>query len=816
MFKNYVTTAFRNLIRNKLYSVINIGGLAIGLAVCILIFMFVRDEFSFDKFFSDADRIYRVEATITLPGRDAIEIEATQPIFAETLKADFSQIEDITRFDSSEESVALQDKRFFHRVAAVDQNFLEIFDFELIEGNPETVLNDPSSIVLTEDMAKKFFGDQDPIGQTLTINAEKEFRVTGVLKNVPADTHFDFEALRPLNPVDYGENYFRWGSFNLKTYIKLKKGADIKTIRADLPSFVDRNLPTTIFDNIQESASSVLQYSAVPLTDIHFYSFGGTDVKPKGDLATVYGFSVIALLILGIAIINFVNLATARFAGRIKEVAIRKVVGASRKQLVTQYLAESTGVVIIALILAIFLVESATPWFAGFFQDVNTLGAARDPYFLAAIAGLAVVVGLGSGFYPSLYLSKIPPSRALNAGSAKDSGSFRLRTILVVFQFSISIALVIGTGAVYSQMNYMQNLDLGFETENILVIRNITPPQVAPSMAPFMNALRNQPEVVSLSRSNGVPGDRQIRISRVTYPGNASDQPLIIRSRSLDFDYLEAYGIEPITGRIFDLAIISDAVALEKDERWREAASAVVNQSALRFLNLGSPEEAIGKIFTTSPNREDSTQWTVIGVVPDMHDDSLRNAIEPMFYAVDLAGFSTLSIHFKTDNLGGFLKKVDGLWNRHIPGVPITRDFLDDTLAAFYAEDEARNSVLILFAILAILVSSLGLFGLASFTAERRTKEVGIRKVAGASTPDIVRLLVWQFSKPVLIANLIAGPIAWYFINNWLTGFAYRIELSFLYFVAAGLLALLIAWGTVAGHAWKVARSNPIKALRYE
>lgn len=817
MFKNYIMTAWRNIVGHKLYAAINIGGLTIGLAACILIFMFVRDEFSFDKFFAESERIYRMESQINIPGRDGLNVASSQPILSETLMADYPQIKMISRFDFTRDSVVLGEKRFFQFIAATDPNFFEMFDFEFIVGDPATALGDLSSIVLTEDMARKFFGDENPIGKTLTVDSKKELRVTGVIKNLPANTHFLFEAIRPINTEDYGDSYLSWGSLRVMTYFKLKPGAGIKSIESDLASFSDRHVPAaTLLHQEDAQGSDLFKFLPVGLEKIHFYSADANNMRSLGDLKTVYGFVAIALLILSIAVINFINLSTARFASRTREVAVRKVVGASRRQLVTQFLIESTGVVIIALILALALVEVGAPWFEGFFQNVIALGSSRDPVFLAAVAGLAVVVGLGSGVYPSIYLSSIKPARALGSNSASDTGSFRLRTMLVVFQFAVSIALIVATGVIYGQMNYMRNLDLGFETEDVLVVRNIDSPFIAPSIQALMNDLRQHPDVKALSRSNGVPGDEEHVINRVTYPGYVSDQALLIRYRDLDFEYLTAYGIEPIAGRIFDPDIISDAVGLEGDTQNREAPSAVINQSAVRFFNYGSPEEAIGKTFTTGPETETPTQWTVVGVIPDMHFDSLRVPIEPMFYAVNLANVFTLSVHYKTSDLGTFLRDVDNIWNRHITGVPITRDFLDENLATLYAEEEARNSILISFSILAIMVSSLGLFGLASFTAERRTREVGVRKVMGASSMDIIRLMVWQFSKPVILANVFAWPMAWYFINDWLTGFAYRIDLNPGYFAGAGMLALFIAWATVAGHAFLVAKANPIKALRYE
>lgn len=814
MFKNYLITAWRNIARHKLYAIINIGGLAVGLAACILIFMFVRDEFSFDKFFTDSERLYKIETTIHLSGRDPFTTANTQAVFAEAFKSDFPDVEAITRFDFSQEPVLLENERYFQDVAAVDENFFSLFDFTFLEGSPETALSNISSVVITENMALKFFGGEPALGKVLLVKNDKELQVTGVLENLPTNTHFRFDMIRRINPGDYGDGFYSWGSMSFQTYLRLSPGGDMNRIQESLGDFSDRHVPGKLVESTETSASDLFQFEILALPAIHFYAKGDAGMTPPGNLAMVYGFAIIALLILGIAVINFINLATARFAGRTREVAVRKVVGASKKQLITQFLFESTGVVVIALLLALALVETVTPWFTNFFQQVNLLGATDDPVFLLGVAALVTIVGLGSGIYPSMYLSSIRPARVLGSNNSSDGGSFRLRTILVIFQFAISISLIVATAVVYSQLNYMRNLDLGFDKENVLVIRNMDNPLVSASIEPFINTLRARPDVVAVSRTAGVPGDDEITIENLNLPDVPDSEPVYIRYSSVDFDYLNTFGITPLAGRGFDKAIQGEVRAPTAESEPREFAGAIINLSSVRFLRFDSPEDAIGKTFSTGA--DPATTWTVIGVVPDMHFDSLRTPIEPTFYMVDFRNYYTLSVRYRTENLPAFLAETEGLWNDMIPGVPLVTDFLDDNLAALYIEEAARNSVLISFSILAIMVSALGLFGLASFTAERRTREVGIRKVMGASSMDIIRLMVWQFSKPVLIANLIAWPVAWYILNDWLSGFAYRIDLSPWYFAGAGVLALLIAWFTVAGHAYSVARNHPSEALRYE
>ena len=814
MFKNYVVAALRNMAKQRLFSAINILGLAIGLAACILILLFVRDELSFDRQWDDAGSIYKIETRIGLAGRPPIEVGNTQEPLRQALLDDISQIAEATRIDPNETPLAMGDRRFFETIATVDENFFDFFALEFVEGDPQTALQDINSIVLSETAARKYFGDSPALDQRLTADYETEMLVTGVIRDLPQTTHLEFDGLRLFSPTRYGDAVGSWRNLGFQTYIRLRGGASIEAVEAALPALVRSHVPSDLAESLEVTTNELFQFRPLGLTDLHFHSWGG--MRENGNLTAIYAFAGIALLILLIAAINFVNLSTAKASGRAREVAMRKVLGARRKDLIKQFLGESVGTSLVALLLALVLVELAMPFYNQALSRLLEADIAGSPMMLAGALLLTLVVGLGAGVHPALVLSGFRPARVLKSGQSRaDRSTSRLRFLLVTVQFAISIGLIVSTAVLLAQTRYARSFDGGFAKDNMLILRNLDNPHVAPLAAPLLRALEAHPDVISTARSTAVPGDDEINIMDIEHPSLPTDKPTYLNTVSVDYGFLQTFGVRPLAGRLFDPARRAEARRDEGAEEDSLSPSMVINLATTKLLGFASPEDAIGQAFYGEDD-ERRVVWTIIGVVPDVQMYSVHQKIEPTGFMVDYDNLGTVTVNFKTNDLKRFTAEIDRIWADIIAAAPIEREFLSDNLDALYADEEAQALLLGIFAILAVIVSCLGLLGLAAFTADRSTKEIGIRKTFGASVPQIIRRMAWQFSKPVLVANLIAWPAAWYFLDGWLENYAYRIDLSPAYFALAGGGALLIAWLTVAAHTTRVARSNPINALRYE
>lgn len=814
MFKNYLVAALRSMAKQRLFSAINILGLAIGLAACILILLFVRDELSFDRQWDDAGSIYKIETRIGLAGRAPIEVGNTQEPLRQALLDDIEQIAAATRIDPNETPLALGDRRFFETIVTVDDNFFDFFALEFLAGDARSALQDINSIVLSETTARKYFGDGPALGQRLTADYETEMLVTGVIRDLPETTHLEFDGLRLFNPAAYGDAVGSWRSLGFLTYIRLRGGASIEAVEAALPALVRRHVPSDLAESLEVASDELFQFRPLGLSEIHFHSWGG--MRETGNLSAIYAFTGIALLILLIAAINFVNLSTAKASGRAREVAMRKVLGAQRKDLIKQFLGESVGTSLVALLLALVLVELAMPFYNQALSRLLEADIAGSPMMLAGALLLTLVVGLGAGVHPALVLSGFRPARVLKSGQSRtDKSTSRLRFLLVTVQFAISIGLIVSTAVLSAQTRYARTFDGGFTKQNMLILRNLDNPHVAPLAAPLLLALKGHPDVISTARSMAVPGDDEINIMEIEHPTLSSDGPTYLNTVAIDYGFLQTFGVKPLAGRLFDPARRAEARRDEGAEEDSLSPSIVINLATTKLLGFADPEDAIGQAFYAEDDGQ-RVVWTIIGVVPDVQMYSVHQEIEPTGFMVDYDNLGTVTVNFRTNDLERFTGEIDRIWADIIAAAPIEREFLSDNLDALYADEEAQALLLGIFAILAVIVSCLGLLGLAAFTADRSTKEIGIRKTFGASVPQIIRRMAWQFSKPVLVANLIAWPAAWYFLSGWLEDYAYRIDLSPVYFALAGGGALALAWLTVAAHTARVARSNPINALRYE
>lgn len=827
MLRNYITVAIRNLVNHKLYSAINIGGLAVGLAACLLILLFVREELSYDRWLPNADRIAVVESTFYIPGREKIAFAGAPGPIKDPLEKDFSSdIEKVVRVFEDELPVRAGERQALGKIGFADPGFFQVFDLPMVAGERESALKNNSSIVLSQSMARQFFGDQPAVGKTITVSDKMVFTVVGVFADMPKNSSLTFHSIALLDLARYKDKPYiaeRWTSVNTGVFVLFRTPEARERVAADMTAFTNRNVKFEI-PGILELPSLFLHFEFMPVLDIHLHASKPGYEKP-GSMTAVLAFSGIALLILIIACINFVNLATARAMKRAREVAMRKVVGATRGQLIRQHLGEAIFTALVALVVAVALVEVSLPAFNSLLGKDLSLDFIGDPMLIVMVLGLVAAVGAIGGLYPAFYLSRFRPAEVLKANQSSAGGSSRLRTGLVVFQFAISIALIVCTATIYSQTVYARTFDLGYQHDNRLVLKGLGDMPSKQTIATLKSEVGKLPGVKSVAlSSDGPPLDSNN--NTLFYPTSVPNSDrYIVETLNVDVDFFKTYGVKPLAGRLFSADHPSDYSPDDGTKRDHPTEQGIViNQAFAEKLGAKRPEDVIGKVmWDAAPEGEIMTRTTIVGVVPDLYLRSVRIAVTPLAYYVSKPEnpFSRISIAVQPGRMAETLRSVQEVWSRLAPAVPIRTAFVDESLAALYDSDAQRGKIFAGFAVFAVLIACLGLFGLASFSAERRTKEIGMRKVLGASVLDIVRLLVWQFSRPVLIANLIAWPVSFYLMQKWLSGFRYAISLTdprFLVgiFGGAALLALSIAWLTIAGHAYKVARSNPGRALRVE
>ena len=800
MLKNYLKIAFRSLKKHKGYSFINISGLAIGMAVCMLIFLWILDEWSYDKFHEKADRICRVTTDITMGStlHTGRSLTAAGP----ALVQDFAEVITAARVDDPRRvSIRYEDKIYQEADVGFAENAIfDIFSFPFVSGDPKTALEAPHSVVITESMAKKYFSDEDPLGKFLRINNEADFSVTGVVKDIPTNSHFRFNMLRSFQTL-IAEGSVRddmWFDIRFFTYLLLDEFTDPIQLEQKLPGFINNHLGETL-KAAGGSATLILQ----PLKKIHLYSDFERDISANGDIMLVYLFSGIALFVLLIAGINFINLSTARSAARAQEVGMRKTLGAIRSRLIGQFLGESTIHSLLAMGLAIVLIKLFLPLFNSVIGRELALNIVQTPWLLAAFLGMAVIVGVFAGSYPAFILSSFPPVHVLKGLLKAGSSHSRLRKILVVFQFSISIALIAATIIVTNQIIFMKNKELGFNKEHIVVVPGMSE-NLRKSYRSIRSEMLNLSGVIDVGASDLVPSRGHL-IGIFLPEGFADDQVLSMDYMNVDAHYIPTMGMEIMAGRNF-----SEDFATDPDE------SVLINETAAKKIGWENP---VGKRFVFRPPPSSGREvfyLSVIGVVKDFHLQSLRERIEPLIIFYDYDSLLTLSIRIAPENIPHTMGLIEKKWKGLDPNRPFQFLFLDDSLDRLYRQEERLKTVTFCFSFLAVLIGCLGLFGMASFTAEQRTKEIGIRKVLGASVPGIVRLLAKEFLLLVIIANLIALPVAYFAMNRWLQSFAYRMDIHLWIFVLSAGLSLSIALITVSYQAIRAALANPVDSLRYE
>jgi putative ABC transport system permease protein len=826
MIYNYFISGFRSLMRQKLFAVINITGLAIGLAACTLIILFVRHEFSYDEQFSDTERLYRIEATTNIPGQQSTETPNFFGAPYDLLPNDFIEIEAITRLQQRGGTVVDGDSSTAETFATVDPEFLSLFDFPMLAGESISALAAPTSIVLTEEMAIKHLGEKPWLGRTIVINEtlEREMKVTGVIETLPGNTHFDIDFLVPVNQQVYEASgsggrtdLNRWNGLPFNVYIKLKEGRNAENLKDGMNNWVDKYFPPEIQALVGISGSELFTPRIMPVRDIHMFSPVQFDMKPPGNLTTIYSFGGIALIMLVIACINFMNLATAASTMRAKEVALRKVMGANRRQLFIQFEIDSVLSATIGLLFALVVIELVLPSFSDYTERSLTADMLFDPLVAGSILLLTLLVGLLAGLHPALVLSGFRPARVLQSNKSSTSGSAGLRAVLVLFQFTISAALIIMTLLIYVQTDYAQSMDMGYDNENELSVRGLGTQQIGDSAETIQNVIDEIPGVTETSLASFAPGDGRNTGLSLKIPG--VDDRIIIFYRSVYPAFFEQFNLKPIAGRLLDDAHPNDRTIFidDPDSLEEQRLNVVINEAAVMTLGFGTPDNAIGKVYYRG--RENQIVNTVVGVIPNVHFGSPRSELDGEILMYIPADVNTLLVSYETDRYQDVTKQIELKIQEMFPLVQTRIQHLQENIAEQYREEEIQSTLLGMFSGLAVLIACMGLFGLASFTIARRTKEIGVRKVMGASSSEIIMLLLSQFSRPVLIANVLAWPICWYAVSEWLNGFTYRIDLL-PWFITVGCIAVLVtillAWGTVASHAFRVARTSPIFALRYE
>jgi putative ABC transport system permease protein len=807
MFRNYLVAAWRNLGRDRLYAAINIAGLALGLGVVILIGLFVRDEMSYERFLPDHERLYRVATKLNLSGRGPIEIAAVTAETARLLQLDFPEIETTTRLLREIYGIRVGDVETSDFVVAADPNFLSVLQFPLLAGDRATALDAPDAVVLTETAALKYFGRRDVLGQSIEIGRGHAMRVTAVLKDPPSQTHLDLGVLvsgrAPFTAFARDEATAQSTDQSFWAYLRLAPSADPAVLEAGLEDFARRRFSDA------ESPDLRLRFNIQPITDIHLHSKRLADPKPGGDPQVIAALMMIGGLILLVAVVKFVTLSTARATRRAVEVGVRKVAGAGRGHLMTQFMGETLASTFLALLLALALDELALPYLDAFLDRTIVFGYWRDPGLAAGLLGLGLVIGLGAGFYPAVVLSSFPPITALKRGKAGMGGGGVLRQALVIGQFAVSIGLIIATLVIHRQTEFATTQSLRSIGDPVVLISNLGRPLTPDTVETLRGQVAGLPGVRSVAASELVPSDYSMSAQSIPAPDRPDEARVTLTVVGADPQFFDLYGVTPLAGRLFD----RDRTA---DLHGAEGGPVVLSLKAIRALGFASPEAAIGRSIMLSRGQDEARPCTVIGVVPDFPMKSVREAAEAMAFDFNPPAFRHLSVRLSGADLPRTLAAIDQVWGQVVPDRPIRRAFLDERVRKLYLDIVRQGQVFSIFGGIAVVIGGLGLFGLSAFTAEQRTKEIGIRKALGASTVDVLRLLIWQFAKPVLIANALAWPVAWWFMRGWLDSFAYRIELSVLPFLIAGVAALVLAIGTTGFHAIQVARSRPITALRFE
>ncbi len=816
MISNYLKVAIRSIFRNKLTAFINIAGLALAMACALLIYLYIADEVSYDKYNSHADRLYRVTRDFKSPdGSVNLHLGNVAPPIGPLLKNDFGQIEVLARtvnFNlviSREENGEITKNFTEERLFLAEPDIFKIFDIEVMSGDPSTALSRPFTMMLSEKMALKYFDDTNVIGKRLRANSAFDIEITGVYKDFPDQAHWHPELLVSFITLENDNIYGRtgletnWGNNSFGTYFLLDEGADIKKLEAQFPEFLNKHFGAYAIANFGAPptfvASNVTSLYAQKVTDIHLYSHLDDEVEVNGNINNVYMMGVIGLFIVLIACFNFVNLSTARATKRAKEVGLRKVVGAVRTQLVIQYLSESILIAVFALILSVAMAWMGLDWLNQFTHKNLSINFVEHFSLVSGLVITTFVIGFVAGIYPAFVVSGFKPALTLKGQQGTAKGKGLIRKVLVVTQFSISVVLLIATAITIQQLDYLNTRDLGFDKDQIVTVPFYR--EVQDNYDVFYNELTSSSTIKNVGRSSRTPTGRLLDSQgspRIANGDSLVNTQIVTKNVGVDEAFFPTYGIEFVAGRNFSKSVVTD-----------DSLAFVINETAAREYGLNSPEEGIGKDFAYG-----GVTGKLIGVVKDFHFESLHQDIIPIvFHGGNL---NTISIKITAGNLQDGIQHIEKVWKEFLPNRPFEYNFLDERYRQLYDAEQRQSQLFTIFSGLAIFIACLGLFGLATFNTLQRVKEIGIRKVLGASVPTILTLLSKEIVTLIIVANLIAWPVAWYLMNLWLDSFAYHIEMNLLIYIVSGIVAVIIALLTVSSQTIKAALTNPSQTLRYE
>ena len=798
MIKNYIKIAFRNMVRHKAFSVLNVAGLSVGIACSILIMIYVQNELSYDKYNEKYDRTYRVLGAYgnpSVPSSFEYQVWGCAPV-GPALKQEFPQVEHVFRFTSPKPWLISSENKKFQEdnIVFADSTAFDVFSWKMMKGNPETALVRPNTIVFTESLAKKYFGDENPLGQTVIMDNEDPFEVTGVMEDIPSNSHFSFDAMISMSTFQSRRPsvFTTWDYVDFYTYFTIKPETDIASIISQIPQ---------VLENHAGNAKNYYNFQIEPVSDAYLYSDALRQPGPTGSLSNIYMFLTVAVFVLLIACINFMNLSTARAVERAKEVAIRKVIGSFRTTLIAQFLIESMVIVLLSGILALFTVILSVPFLEVLSGKELSVEWLMSPQFIGIFIGGILLVGILSGSYPALVLSNFKPAKVLKGAFKTSSSGTLLRQSLVVVQFALSIILLVGTTVVFTQLDFIRNYELGYDSEQMLVVDYGWDPKVQKHLKYIKNELLKNEHVEAVAASRAVPGfffpDAGTKIE--TEQGE-----MIMRSPAIyeiDDDFIPTYKMEIVAGRNFSRDFPADS-----------ANALIVNEAAAKLYGYPNPEDIIGKKFD---------QWNrtghVVGVVKDFNYVSLHDRIEPLSLRYSTAETtSMLSLRLKSNDISKALASIDDQWQELVPQRPMVSYFLDQNFNDQYEADDRFGSVFSVFSGIAMFIACLGLLGLTIYSTAQRAKEIGIRKVLGASVVQIVRLLSMSFVKLFLIALCIAVPLSWYVMSEWLQNFAYSISIGWGVFAMAAMITLVVSLITMSFKTVSVAVANPVNSLKDE
>jgi len=810
MIKNYFTVAFRAIVRNKLSAFINIFGLALAMTCALLITLFIRDELGYDQYNLNAGRMYRVTRNfLSKDGSVNLHLGHVAPPFGPLLKNDFGEFEHVARTLNNRVTMAYQDNAEVKKSFNEDNFFFaepelfKIFSITTTEGDPAKILSEPMSLMMSEKAAAKYFGKENPVGKTLRVNGTFDMVVGGVFKEFPRQAHFHpeiFASFSTLNDTTiYGRRRLEtnWGNNSFATYILASKPLDVKAIEKQFPAFLDRHMLPE--DPSEPKASTWTTLFLQKVTDIHLTSHLDSEHEANGNINNVYMMAVIAVFIILIACFNFVNLSTARASKRAKEVGLRKAVGALKTQLIGQYLSESILIACLALFLAVMFSYLSVGWLNEFTGKSMTLNPAKDFALFGGLILFTITVGILAGIYPAFILSGFKPAIVLKGQQSSGGGKGFLRKALVVAQFAVSIVLIIATAITLSQLRYLNNRELGYQKDQVVTLRYY--PEVASNYDAFYNEITKESAIKNAARSSRIPTGRLLDSqgsARVQKGDSLSESGVVLKNIRIDHDFFDTYQIDFASGRDFSKERVND-----------DSASFILNEAAVAMLGLTN-ENIVDKEFHYG-----GVKGKVIGVVKDFHFESLHEPIVPLVFQ-NGPFFSRLSVKLASANTQAGIEAIARVWQEFMPSRPFEYDFLSMQYKNLYEAEQKQSQLFIIFAGLAILIACLGLFGLATFNAAQRVKEIGVRKVLGASVANILGLLSREIIILIVISNVIAWPIAWYFMNEWLSGFAYHITMNIVVYLASALAAIAVALVTVSTQTIRAAKSNPANTLRYE